>query len=169
VVEPDAPDAPEESVTLVPAAPRAPHPAPAPARPDVLRLPFRHELVVRAAETFAALGDPSRARIVAALLERELSVGELARVAGLTQSATSHHLRLLRDRRLVRFHRHGHQVYYSADDVHVHAMFVEAFRHLRHVQEQLPDHPYRLGDEGPAGTGEAGEPADPGETEGESP
>jgi DNA-binding transcriptional ArsR family regulator len=137
-------------MTLVPAAPPEPHPAPQPVQPDGLRLPFRPELVARAADTFAALGDPSRARIVAALLERELSVGELARVAGLTQSATSHHLRLLRDRRLVRFHRHGHQVYYSADDVHVHALFVEAFRHLRHVEERLPDHPYRLGDEAPA-------------------
>jgi DNA-binding transcriptional ArsR family regulator len=104
-------------------------------------------MVARAAETFAALADPSRAQIVAALLQRELSVGELAEVAGLTQSATSHHLRVLRDRQLVKFHRHGHQVYYSIDDVHVGAMFVEAFRHIRHVHEQLPDHPYLLGAE----------------------
>jgi DNA-binding transcriptional ArsR family regulator len=104
-------------------------------------------MVARAAETFAALADPSRAQIVAALLERELAVSELAEVVGLTQSATSHHLRVLRDRQLVRYHRHGHQVYYSIDDVHVGAMFVEAFRHIRHVHEQLPDHPYLLGTE----------------------
>jgi DNA-binding transcriptional ArsR family regulator len=138
---------PEPALTLTPAAPETPHPAPPALQPGELRLPFHQELVARAAETFAALGDPSRARIVAALLERELSVGELAAAVGLTQSATSHQLRRLRDRRLVRFHRHGHQVYYAVDDVHVHAMFLEAFRHLRHVQERLPDHPYRIGDE----------------------
>ncbi|MGH2369472.1 MAG: ArsR/SmtB family transcription factor [Chloroflexota bacterium] len=129
----------------------APHVAPAPVRAGDLPLPYRPEMVARAAETFAALGDPSRAQIVAALLARELSVGELADVVGLTQSATSHHLRLLRDRRLVKFHRHGHQVYYSVDDVHVAAMFEEAFRHIRHVHEQLPDHPYRLEPEPAAG------------------
>jgi len=146
----------ETARTLTPAAPPAPHPPPPALRPGELRLPFRPELVARAAETFAALGDPSRARIVAALLERELSVGDLAAAVGLTQSATSHQLRRLRDRRLVGYHRHGHQVYYAVDDVHVHAMFLEAFRHLRHVQEQLPDHPYRLGDE--AAPGEAAGP-----------
>ena len=116
---------------------------------DDLPLLYRPEMVTRAAETFAALGDASRARIVAALLVRELSVGELAAAVGLTQSATSHHLRLLRDRRLVRFHRHGHLVYYSIDDVHVAAMFEEAFRHIHHVHDQLPDHPYFLSAEPP--------------------
>lgn len=129
----------------VPLEPPRPHPAPAPVAPGQLRLPFPRDMVSRAAETFAALGDPSRAWIVAALLERELSVGELVAVTGLSQSTTSHHLRRLRDHRLVRFHRHGQQVYYAIDDVHIHAMFVEAFRHLRHVHEQLPDHAYRLG------------------------
>ena len=137
----------ETALTLTQAVAPSPHPAPPALQPGELRLPFRPELVERAAETFAALGDPSRARIVAALLERELSVGELAATVGLTQSATSHQLRRLRDRRLVRFHRHGHLIYYAVDDVHVHAMFLEAFRHLRHVQQRLPDHPYRIGDE----------------------
>jgi DNA-binding transcriptional ArsR family regulator len=135
---------------LPPLDAEAPHTAPAPVAAGEFQPAYRPEMVIRASETFAALGDPSRAQIVAALLTRELSVGELAEVVGLTQSATSHHLRLLRDRRLVKFHRHGHQIYYSVDDVHVAAMFEEAFRHIRHVHEQLPDHPYRLGAE-PAG------------------
>jgi DNA-binding transcriptional ArsR family regulator len=116
-------------------------------RPDEVTLPYPRDLVRRAAETFGALADPSRAQIVAALIGRELSVGDVAASVGLTQSATSHHLRLLRDRRLVRHHRHGNQVYYSVDDVHVAAMFAEAFRHMRHIQEALPDHPYDLGAE----------------------
>jgi DNA-binding transcriptional ArsR family regulator len=132
---------------LAPLDPVTPHPAPEPITAGELQLPYPREMVTRAAETFGALSDPSRAQIVAALLVRELSVGDIAASVGLTQSATSHHLRLLRDRRLVRFHRHGNQVYYSIDDVHVAAMFAEAFRHIRHVHQQLPDHPYRLGAE----------------------
>jgi DNA-binding transcriptional ArsR family regulator len=128
-----------------PVNPDAPHAEPAPVQAGGLELPYPPELVRRAAETFGALADPSRAKIVAALLVRELSVGDLTAAVGLTQSATSHHLRLLRDRRLVRHHRHGNQVYYSIDDVHVAAMFAEAFRHIRHVHQQLPDHPYDLG------------------------
>src|SRR4051794_28617358 len=143
----DAATGSETARTRPPAARAAPHPPPPALQPGELHLPFRPELVDRAAETFAALGDPSRARIVAALLARELSVGDLAAAVGLTQSATSHQLRRLRDRRLVRHHRHGNQVYYSIDDVHVAAMFAEAFRHIRHVHEALPDHPYALGAE----------------------
>jgi DNA-binding transcriptional ArsR family regulator len=144
-----------ESV-LTPLDPGAPHPPPAPVQPGEMALPYPRELVRRAAETFGALSDPSRAQIVAALLVRELSVGDLAAAVGLTQSATSHHLRLLRDRRLVRHHRHGNQVYYSIDDVHVAAMFAEAFRHIRHVHEALPDHPYALGAEPRPAAGAAG-------------
>ena len=139
-----------------PLDPHTPHPPPAPVQPGEMALPYPRELVRRAAETFGALADPSRAQIVAALLVRELSVGDLAAAVGLTQSATSHHLRLLRDRRLVRHHRHGNQVYYSIDDVHVAAMFAEAFRHIRHVHEALPDHPYYLGVEPQGSDGVAG-------------
>lgn len=134
-----------DRAVLPPLDAETPHPAPSPASSGEFQWPYHEDLIHRAAETFSALADPSRARIVAALLVRELSVNELAEVAHLTQSATSHHLRLLRDRRLVKFHRHGHQIYYSIDDVHVGAMFEEAFRHIRHIAEQLPDHPYNLG------------------------
>lgn len=146
----------EQRAVRAPLESEAPHPAPAPVQPGELKLPYPPQMVRLAAETFAALADPSRAQIVAALLVRELSVGELAAAVGLTQSATSHHLRLLRDRRLVKHHRHGHLVYYSIDDVHVAAMFAEAFRHIYHVFNQLPDHPYALGTEPrpPSGAGE---------------
>ncbi len=137
----------EQRAVRAPLESEAPHPAPAPVQPGELELPYPPQMVRLAAETFAALADPSRAQIVAALLVRELSVGELAAAVGLTQSATSHHLRLLRDRRLVKHHRHGHLVYYSIDDVHVAAMFAEAFRHIYHVFNQVPDHPYALGAE----------------------
>lgn len=129
---------------LTPLDSDASHPAPAPVQPGEIELPYPREMVSLAAETFGALADASRAQIVAVLLVREMSVGDIAAAVGLTQSATSHHLRLLRDRRLVKFHRHGNQVYYLIDDVHVAAMFAEAFRHIRHVFERLPDHPYRL-------------------------
>jgi ArsR family transcriptional regulator, lead/cadmium/zinc/bismuth-responsive transcriptional repressor len=146
-LEADAFSAVAQKAIRAPLDPDAPHPAPPPVRPDEIALPYPRDLVRRAAETFGALADPSRAQIVAVLIGHELSVGDVAASVGLTQSATSHHLRLLRDRRLVRHHRHGNQVYYSVDDVHVAAMFAEAFRHMRHVHEALPDHPYDLGAE----------------------
>ena len=146
-LEADAFSAVAQKAIRAPLDPDAPHPAPPPVRPDEIALPYPRDLVRRAAQTFGALADPSRAQIVAVLIGHELSVGDVAASVGLTQSATSHHLPLLRDRRLVRHHRHGNQVYYSVDDVHVAAMFAEAFRHMRHVHEALPDPPSALGAE----------------------
>jgi DNA-binding transcriptional ArsR family regulator len=99
------------------------------------------ETALLVAQTFAALGDPTRARIVYALTRREHSVGELANAVGVSQSATSHHLRSLRDLRLVRYRRDGNRIYYTVDDAHVALLFREALHHLAHVAFSLPDHP----------------------------
>src|SRR5687767_4645714 len=71
------------------------------------------------AELFAALGDPTRLRIVAALAAHELCVCDLAAAVGQTESAVSHHLRLLRELGLVQSRRDGRLVYYTLDDEHV--------------------------------------------------
>lgn len=99
------------------------------------------ELALLVAQTFQALGDPTRARIVYALTKREHSVGELAVIAGISQSATSHQLKSLRDLRIVKFRRAGTYNYYSVDDVHVAGLFREAMHHLAHVLYRLPNHP----------------------------
>ncbi|NOK62368.1 MAG: helix-turn-helix transcriptional regulator [Chloroflexi bacterium AL-W] len=92
------------------------------------------------AQTFQALADPTRARIVYALTKGEHSVSELTRIAGVSQSATSHQLKSLRDLRIVKFRREGTHIYYSVDDVHVAALFREALHHLAHVMHGLPNH-----------------------------
>jgi DNA-binding transcriptional ArsR family regulator len=90
------------------------------------------------AQIFAALGDPTRARIVYALTRGEHSVNALAEMAGVSASAVSHHLARLRGIRLVRAQRRGNQVFYSVDDAHVSRLYLEALNHLQHVQTTLP-------------------------------
>jgi len=86
------------------------------------------------ADTFSALGDPTRVRILDALSHGELCVCDLAAVLGLSQSAVSHQLRLLRGLRLVRPRRAGRVVFYSLDDQHIIAIFKQT---LQHVEEQV--------------------------------
>jgi ArsR family transcriptional regulator len=87
----------------------------------------------RVAETFAVLGDPTRVKIVFALSQKELCVCDLAGLLGLTEPAVSHHLRLLRNLRLVKYRREGKMVYYSLDDDHIEQLLVMG---LEHVEEQ---------------------------------
>jgi ArsR family transcriptional regulator, lead/cadmium/zinc/bismuth-responsive transcriptional repressor len=99
------------------------------------------ELSLLVAQTFQALGDPTRARLIYALTRAEHSVNELASIAGVSASAISHHLRSLRELRIVKFRREGNRIFYSVDDIHVAALFQEALHHLAHVVYHLPDHP----------------------------
>jgi DNA-binding transcriptional ArsR family regulator len=83
-------------------------------------------------EIFRVLGDPTRVRILDALSQAELCVGDLAHRLGISESAASHQLRLLRNTRIVRSRRDGRMVFYALDDRHVIALFRQG---LRHVQE----------------------------------
>ncbi len=103
-------------------------------------LPEAHLLLL--VETFQALADPTRARMLYALTQRPLCVRDLAILVGVSESAVSHQLRFLRDRRLVRPRREGNIIYYAVDDHHVAALFKEADYHIDHVRRGLPDHPY---------------------------
>jgi ArsR family transcriptional regulator len=85
------------------------------------------------AETFKMLGDATRVRILDALSCSELCVCDIARLLGLSDSAVSHQLRLLRGMRLVRPRRAGRQVFYALDDEHIVRLFREG---LRHVEER---------------------------------
>jgi ArsR family transcriptional regulator, lead/cadmium/zinc/bismuth-responsive transcriptional repressor len=102
-------------------------------------LPEAHLLLL--VETFQALADPTRARILYALIQRPLCVRDLAILVGVSASAASHQLRILRDRRLVKPRRDGNIIYYTVDDHHVAALFKEADYHIDHVRQGLPDHP----------------------------
>ncbi len=103
-------------------------------------LPEAHLLLL--VDTFQALADPTRARMLYALTQRSLCVRDLAILVGVSESAVSHQLRYLRDRRLVKPRREGNIIYYAVDDHHVAALFKEAEYHIDHVRQGLPDHPY---------------------------
>ena len=90
------------------------------------------ETVEGLTEIFRVLGDPTRVRILDALSRSELCVGDLAARLGVTESAVSHQLRLLRSTRIVRARRDGRMMFYALDDPHVLALFEQG---LRHVQE----------------------------------
>ena len=81
---------------------------------------------------FKALSDPSRIRIVSALAEGELNVGALAEAVSLSESAVSHHLRGLRQMRLVRARKAGRQVYYVLDDEHIADLYRRGLDHVLH-------------------------------------
>lgn len=82
------------------------------------------------AETFRALSDPTRVRIIAALSRQELCVCDLARLLNLTSSAVSHQLRLLRGQRLVKYRKEGKSAYYTLDDDHIRGLFAQGMRHV---------------------------------------
>jgi ArsR family transcriptional regulator len=85
------------------------------------------------AETFRVLGDPTRVRILDVLSSGELCVCDIASLIGISESAVSHQLRLLRGMRLVRPRRAGRQVYYAVDDHHILELLKQA---MTHVEEQ---------------------------------
>ncbi|MCR8656994.1 ArsR/SmtB family transcription factor [Paenibacillus endoradicis] len=85
------------------------------------------------ADIFKALGDPTRVKLIHALLNNELCVHDLCVVLGMTQSAVSHQLRYLRDIRMVKRRKEGKTVFYSIDDDHVKEIFIQTLNHLQHT------------------------------------
>ncbi len=98
------------------------------------------------ADTFSALGDPTRVRILDALSHGELCVCDLAAVLSLSQSAVSHQLRLLRGLRLVRPRRDGRVVFYSLDDQHIMAIFRQTRQHVEESVAPAASRSVRLRD-----------------------
>ena len=82
------------------------------------------------AETFKVFGDSTRIKIISALLESELCVGDIAEIANSTQSAISHQLRVLKQAKLVKYRKDGKSVYYSLDDDHVKQIFEKGREHI---------------------------------------
>ena len=91
------------------------------------------------AARFHLLSDPTRVRMVYALLEAgEFSVGDLASVVGSSESATSHQLRQLRLAGLVRSRKAGRVVFYRVADTHVRLLLDVAVEHYLHDHEDRP-------------------------------
>jgi DNA-binding transcriptional ArsR family regulator len=80
---------------------------------------------------FGALADPSRAKIVYSLLHQELCTCDLAAIAGISESAVSQHLSVLRKLRLVRSRRNGKVVYHSLNDAHIATLLAVCLEHMQ--------------------------------------
>ncbi|MCX6034000.1 MAG: metalloregulator ArsR/SmtB family transcription factor [Chloroflexi bacterium] len=83
------------------------------------------------AELFRAFSDTSRVRILSILTRRELNVSVLAQMIGVSESAVSHHLRGLRQMKIVQARREGKEVYYRVDDEHIIALFQQGVKHVK--------------------------------------
>ncbi|MDI6716743.1 MAG: metalloregulator ArsR/SmtB family transcription factor [Actinomycetota bacterium] len=90
----------------------------------------------RLADTFKVLSDPTRLKIVFALLYGELCVCEIADIVEMSQSAVSHQLRKLKDHRLIKRRKSANMVYYSLDDDHIFKLLSQG---VEHVQEDLSE------------------------------
>ncbi len=82
------------------------------------------------AELFKVFGDTTRVKIISALFEAELCVCDIAVLLGMSQSAISHQLRVLRQARLVKHRKEGKVVFYSLDDDHIKSIFNQGLEHI---------------------------------------
>ena len=88
------------------------------------------EVLSDLADLFKIFGDSTRIKILYALLRSELCVCDIADLLGLTQSAISHQLRVLRSSKLVKFRRDGKTLYYSLADEHVCRIISQGMEHV---------------------------------------
>ncbi len=89
------------------------------------------EALFNLADLFKVFGDTTRIRILYALFQSEMCVCDIAHLLGMTQSAISHQLRVLKGAKLVRYRKEGRVVYYSLDDEHIKAIFDEGYQHIQ--------------------------------------
>ena len=82
------------------------------------------------AELYKVFGDSTRIKILYVLFSAELCVYDIARLLGMTQSAVSHQLRILKNNKLVKFRREGKTVFYALDDDHVRSILKMGMEHL---------------------------------------
>lgn len=86
--------------------------------------------VMALAEFFKVFGDPTRLNILHALSILEMCVCDLAALLGMSQSAISHQLKVLRQSRLIKYRREGKVIYYSLDDDHIEQVFKQGLAHI---------------------------------------
>ena len=86
-------------------------------------------MIRKTAELFKAVSDPTRLKIINALILSEMCVCDIAALMSMTQPAVSHHLKILRQMQLVKYRREGKIVYYELDDEHVRNLFYQGLLH----------------------------------------
>ena len=87
-------------------------------------------LLIDLAELFKIFGDATRIKILYLLFEEELCVCDIARLLGMTQSAISHQLQILKKSKLVKYRRAGKSIFYSLADSHVRTILGQGMAHL---------------------------------------
>lgn len=97
---------------------------------DILEKIPPDEILYDLAELFKMFGDSTRIKILYTLLQSELCVCDLSTVLGVSQSAVSHQLRVLKGGKLVKFRRDGKTVYYSLADDHVSRIIAQGMEHV---------------------------------------
>ncbi len=108
---------------------------------DTIRRHLANEdAIYLATQLLEAVADSTRFRILLALSVQELCVSELVELLGVSQSAVSHQLRLLKDRGLVSAERSGQRVYYALDDDHVHTLINTSIEHVSHIHHHACGH-----------------------------
>ncbi len=95
--------------------------------------PLKTSLAGRVAELLAVFADANRVRLLWLLAHREYNVGALAQAVAMSESAVSHHLRQLRQLRLVQVRKEGRQVFYRVDDDHIVALLEQVVDHVQHA------------------------------------
>ena len=91
---------------------------------------YRDEAVYGLAELFKIFGDPTRIRILYAMLDTERCVNDIAGILQMSQSSVSHQLRILKTSKLVKSRREGKSIFYSLDDEHVRAILNMGLEHI---------------------------------------
>ena len=86
--------------------------------------------ITKLTDTFKVLGDNTRAKILLSLSKGELCVCDIAHVLGLSLSAVSHQLRLLRNLSLVKYRSEGRMAFYTLDDEHIMKLVEEGIKHI---------------------------------------
>ena len=96
---------------------------------DKIKLP-EEEFLYDLGDFFKILGDSTRIKILSALFQSEMCVCDIAALLGMTQSAISHQLRVLKQGRLVKHRKEGKVVYYSLDDDHIKHIVDQGLTHI---------------------------------------
>lgn len=97
---------------------------------NITMSPLSDRKAAAAAELFRSFSDTSRVKIISTLITGEMNVGALASVVGISESAVSHHLRGLRQMKIVNSRRDGKEVFYRVDDEHIVELFQQGINHV---------------------------------------
>ncbi len=89
------------------------------------------EVLDRLADFYKIFGDPTRLKILSALLECEMCVGTITDILEMSQSSVSHQLRVLKNARLIKSRKEGKWVYYSINDNHVKTIYEMGLSHIK--------------------------------------